>query len=67
MSDAPDDPIAVLERWEEHGAVWRTWELRPDGAVVQLCSCTGEPMDELRSDDPELLRYLARRPRSDPD
>ena len=39
----------------------------PDGAVVKLCSCPGEPMDELRSDDPELLRYLARRPRSDPD
>ena len=37
------------------------------GAVVELCTCHGEPVDELRSNDPALLAYLARRPRSDPE
>jgi hypothetical protein len=35
--------------------------------VVELFTCDGELVEELRSDDPELLRYLADRPRSDPD
>jgi hypothetical protein len=39
--------------------------LGPGGAVVELCSCHGEAVDELRSDDPELLRYLAERPNSE--
>ena len=33
--------------------------------VVELCTCHGEPVDELRSEDPELLRYLADRPTSE--
>jgi len=58
-------PIEMLARWEYHGAVWRLKSLGETGAVVQLCTCSGEPVDELRSGDPELLRYLAERPRSD--
>jgi hypothetical protein len=50
-----------LERWEDHGATWRTRSLVDGEAVVELCSCHGEPVDELRSRDPDLLRYLARR------
>ena len=60
-----EGPIDALRRWEDHGALWRTRLLTATEAVVVLCSCTGEPVDELRSDDPELLRYLAERPRSD--
>jgi hypothetical protein len=62
----PESPIAVLERWEEHGAIWRTRSLTETEAVVDLLTCHGEPVEELRSADPALLRYLARRSRSDP-
>jgi hypothetical protein len=62
-----ESPIVTLMRWEEHGAVWRTRHLSETAAIVELCSCAGEPVDELRSEDPELLCYLAGRPRSDAD
>ena len=62
---SPEPPLRVLERWEQAGAVWRTRSLSADEAVVDLCACTGEKVDELRSSDPELLRHLAVRPRSD--
>jgi hypothetical protein len=32
---------------------------------VELLTCYGEPVDELRSSDPELLRFLAEKPASD--
>lgn len=54
----------MLERWAEHGGIWRTKSLGAE-AVVELLTCYGEPVDELRSRDPELLRFLADRPRSD--
>ena len=60
-------PIAILTRWEDHGAIWRLARIDLTGAVVELCTCHGEPVDELRSNDPALLAYLARRPRSDPE
>jgi hypothetical protein len=36
-------------------------------AVVDLCSCTGELMDQLRSAEPELLAYVDRRRSSEDD
>lgn len=60
-----ETPIEVLTRWEDHGGVWRAAHLTERLAVVRLCSCTGEAVDELRSGDPDLLRYLAMRPSSD--
>jgi hypothetical protein len=62
-----ESPLDVLRRWETHGAVWRLRSRTDDGAVVDLLSCTGERMDQLRSADPELLAYLARRPSSEED
>jgi hypothetical protein len=52
-------PLATLERWEAHGATWRVVILTERLAVVELCTCHGEPVDTLRSSDPALLRYLA--------
>ncbi len=63
----PEPPLRTLQRWEDGGAVWRLRWFTGDEAVVDLCACTGEPVDELRSSDPALLRYLRERPRSDPD
>jgi hypothetical protein len=63
----PESPIDTLDRWEDCGAIWRARSVSETEAVVDLCSCTGEPVDQLRSDDPALLSYLAERPRSDAD
>lgn len=60
-----ESPLETLERWELNGAIWRTRSLTEEGAVVTLLSCHGEPVDELRSADAELLRYLAGRPSSE--
>jgi hypothetical protein len=61
------ESIDILLRWEHHGAVWRARSVTGTEAVVDLCTCTGEPVDQLRSNDPAVLRYLADRPRSDED
>lgn len=62
-----ESAIETLLRWEEHGAVWRTRTVTDTEAVVDLCTCSGERVDQLRTSDPAVLRYLADRPRSDPD
>jgi hypothetical protein len=54
-------PLAVLERWAAHGATWRVLTLTEKLAVVELCTCHGTPVDELRSSDPALLRFLSAR------
>jgi hypothetical protein len=64
-SGASEKPTAVLERWAEHGGVWRTKSLDSAEAVVELLTRYGEPVDELRSSDPELLRFLAAKPSSE--
>lgn len=62
-----ESPLEFLERWEAHGAPWRlAWRSETEVAV-DLLSCTGERMDQLRSDDAALRAYLARRPSSDDD
>jgi hypothetical protein len=62
-----EPPIEMLTRWEEHGATWRAVSITETDAVVELCTCYGETVDQLRSDDPALLHYLAQRPRSEMD
>jgi hypothetical protein len=57
----PESPIEILERWEAHGASWRVLTLTEKLAVVELCTCYGAPVDELRSSDPELIEVLRRR------
>jgi len=60
-----ESPRAVLDRWERHGAVWRVARLTPERAAVDLCACTGEPVDRLESGDPDLIAYLRVRPSSE--
>jgi hypothetical protein len=55
---APSVTIDDLERWQEHGAVWRALEVTDKRAVIDLCSCTGEPMERVQSDAPELIEYV---------
>ena len=60
-----EPPLETLARWEEAGALWRTRSLGEREAVVELCTCHGELVEELRSGDAALLRYLAARPSSE--
>ncbi len=53
-----DDPVIALERWVDYGGHYRVRELSSARAVVDLCSCHGEPVDHLESRDQELIAYL---------
>jgi len=55
----------VLERWEQTGAIWRVRTLSDSEAVVDLCTCFGEPVEVLHATQPDVLRYLAARPSSE--
>jgi hypothetical protein len=50
--------IDALERWVLFGAEWRIVDLSGESAVVDLCTCTGELVERLESDDPSVIRYL---------
>ncbi len=50
--------IEDLRRWSDGGAVWRAVEVSDERAVIDLCSCTGESMDRVQSDAPELIAYV---------
>lgn len=54
----PGLTVAELERWELHGAIWRALEVTDRRAVVEFCSCTGEPMDVAESDSPEVIEFV---------
>lgn len=58
MTTAHESPIDILERWELFGAQWRVVQLSDEHAVVDLCTCTGEPVERLKSADPALIDYL---------
>jgi hypothetical protein len=54
----PESPVDKLQRWELSGATWRVLRRSEDSAEVELCTCTGEPMERLTSGDPGLLDFL---------
>lgn len=56
-----ESEIEVLERWRDHGAEWRLVHLSDGLAIVDLCTCYGEPVERLESRQPELIEYLLRR------
>jgi hypothetical protein len=56
--EKPTVTIEYLEEWEEHGAVWRAVEVSDKRAVIDLCSCTGEAMDRVQSEEAELIAYV---------
>ncbi len=57
----PPARIADLERWEDSGATWRVLELTHQRALIELCTCSSEPVDVLQSEDPELIKFVSRR------
>jgi hypothetical protein len=58
----PAGTIEYLKDWELHGATWRALQISDQRAVIELCSCTGEPMDRIDSDEPELIEFLRAHP-----
>ncbi|MGA8720867.1 MAG: hypothetical protein WB557_22885 [Solirubrobacteraceae bacterium] len=54
--------VSELEDWELHGAIWRALEVSDDHTVVELCSCSGERMDVVEGDEPELIEFVRARP-----
>jgi hypothetical protein len=53
--------IAELEDWALNGASWEPTELTSQRAVVELCTCHGERVDVVESDDPEFIAYVRSR------
>jgi hypothetical protein len=50
--------IDDLERWVLSGAQWRVVDISREHAVVDMCSCMGETMERVESDDPAVIGYL---------
>jgi hypothetical protein len=50
--------IAELEDWTLNGAAWEPVELSERRAVVELCTCYGERVDVVESEDPEFIEYV---------
>jgi hypothetical protein len=62
----PEDPVAVLERWEAAGAVWRVVARHGDAVTIALCQCDGgEEVGRVTSTDPGLSRFLRDRSSSE--
>jgi hypothetical protein len=57
----PEPPVDILRRWEDSGAEWRLESLAEDHATVMLCTCTGEPVERLESDDADLIAFVRAR------
>jgi hypothetical protein len=50
--------IPDLERWKEHGAIWRALAIEEDRVVVELCTCFGEPVDVVESNSAETIAFV---------
>jgi hypothetical protein len=62
MSELRRTTVVELEDWEESGATWRAVELDQDRAVVDLCTCSGERMERVQSEDPEVIAFVRAHP-----
>jgi hypothetical protein len=50
--------VDELRRWEDNGATWRTVEVSEERAVLELCTCYGEPVDTVEGDAPDLIEFV---------
>lgn len=53
-----ENPVDVVRRWEDHGAEWHVVGIENGRAMVDLCTCYGEPVDRLESDDEEFVSFV---------
>ena len=61
----PPFKLEQLEDWELHGAEWRALEVGERRVVIELCTCFGEPVDRIESEDPDLIEYVRHHDESD--
>ncbi len=60
MDDLAPRPTVTaqdLDRWEANGATWRLFSADEDRILIELCTCTGEPVDVVAA-APDLVRKL---------
>ncbi|MFZ0088183.1 MAG: hypothetical protein WAL63_01660 [Solirubrobacteraceae bacterium] len=57
--------VAELEHWVAFGATWRLVEISDTRAIVDMCQCTGEFVEQRASNDPIVLEYLRNQPPPD--
>jgi hypothetical protein len=50
--------ISVLERWEGSGAVWKAVHVSDELAILDLCTCYGEPVDRIETREPDAIAYV---------
>ena len=66
MATADEDPLTVLQRWTDSGAIWRVLSRTAERVEISLRTCSGgEEVDRIRTDDPAVLTYLGGRWASD--
>jgi hypothetical protein len=58
MSERPSVTAEDLERWTDNGAQWRPLEVFDERAVVELCTCYGEPVDVVEGRTAALIAYV---------
>lgn len=66
MSEAveqhPDNPVQVLRRWEDNGAMWHVLGHHGDAVTIGLFTCDGgEEVSRFTANDPGLLQFVAAR------
>jgi hypothetical protein len=61
------DPLTItaIERWMLFGATWQMVDISNEHAIIDLCSCAGEPVERRETADAMVINYLRRtvRPR----
>jgi hypothetical protein len=50
--------ITALDHWVLFGATWRVVEISAEQATVDMCTCTGEPVERRQTHDPAVIAYL---------
>ena len=60
--DTGDLTIDALERWALFGAHWRVIDVSDTRALVELRTCTDEPVERREVSDAGVIAYLRQRP-----
>jgi hypothetical protein len=50
--------VDYLDRWVLSGAHWQVVDISNQRVVVDLCACTGEPVERRQSEDPAVIDHL---------
>jgi hypothetical protein len=61
-----ESAIQVLERWEGSGAVWKAVHVSDALAILDLCTCYGEPVDRIETRDAAAIAYVRDRLEDEP-